>query len=341
MQYYYSYYSGYTAAQFADDEYFREWVLDTDREKYKFWNSYLQLYPEQQHAILKARRMVFASLNAAAAQPLTEEEKMHLKNNIYQQIKQPVRSFKIPLKKNLQLLKIAAVVFGIIIIPAYFFAKDTTSQSLIVERTGAMETKEIMLADSTVVILNANSSITYNSNMASLPNREISLKGNAYFKVKKKVDHAAFTVSVNSLSIAVLGTEFNVNARTKATEIVLTTGKVKVSSGEINIDPVYMSPGEMLQLDTLHNVLVKSNADTLLYSAWTGGKWNFNSTTLVEITSLIYEYYGIESVYTNGKAKQLKISAVVPVTDLGSFINILAKTLDLKISEVNSQLVIQ
>jgi ferric-dicitrate binding protein FerR (iron transport regulator) len=275
-------------------------------------------------------------------QPLTSDEKLTIKQAIYQQINQPVKYLSLFKQKSIQLLKVAAIISGIIMATAYFFNKKPVKETtLIAQHTGIKETKEILLGDSTVIILNANSSITYNSDISTIQNREISLEGNAYFKVKKKVDHRPFTVHANSISIAVLGTEFNVDARSKATEIVLTTGKVKVSSDKDSLMLAYLSPGEKVQLDTLHNSFIKSNSDTKLYTAWTEGKWNFSSTSLLDVTKLIHEYYGIETIFKNEKAKRLKISAVIPVTDLTSFTNILAKTLNLKITEQHNQLNIQ
>ena len=339
-----SYFDGFTEDQFAANDYFRQWVLYAEIEKEKFWNNYLQLNPHQQPAILRARKKVAASLTQHGIQPLTTEEKLKLKHAIYQKINQPVKSFTLLRKKGVQLLKVAAIISGIVVMTAYFLNKKpamVTAATLLVQRTGVKEIKEILLADSSVVILNANSSISYNSNIGNNENREITLEGNAFFKIKKKADHRPFTVHTNSVSIAVLGTEFNVDARSKATAIVLTTGKVKVSADNNNSTAVYMSPGEKVQLDTLQHAFIKSTTNTLLYSAWTEGKWNFSSTSLLDITNLIHEYYGIETVFSKEKIKRLKISAVIPVTDLAAFTNIISKTLNLKITEQHNQLHIQ
>lgn len=334
----YSYFVSYTEDQFVENDYFRQWVLFEESDAVDFWDNYLLLNPQQLQVILRAKKRVEALHNL---KPLSIEEKLVLKNDILKHINQPFLFFKLVRPKSFQLLKVAAIVTGIIMVSIFSLNNKSTVDLLIVQQAGEKETKEIWLADSTVVILNANSSISYYSNIGNNQNRSITLSGNAYFKVKKKADQRPFTVHTNALSIAVLGTEFNVNARSKATEIVLTTGKVKVSSDKNNTPAVYMSPGEKVQLDTLHNAFIKSKTNTLLYSAWTKGQWNFSSTSLLDITNLIDEYYGIETVYKNEKAKQLKISAVFPVKDLTSFTHILAKTLDLKISEYHNQLHIE
>ncbi len=336
-----SYYVGYTEDQFVENDYFQQWIFYAESDTVDFWDNYLLMNPQQLQLIQRAKNRVVALNNKNKVQSLSIEEKLVLKKNIFHHINQPFRSFTLMQYKSYQLLKVAAILSGIVMLTAYFLNKKpsiATTAALLVHRTGVKEIKEILLADSSVVILNANSSITYNSTIGNNQNREIKLEGNAFFKIKKKTDHLPFTVHTNSISIAVLGTEFNVDARSKATAIVLITGKVKVSADNNNSTAVYMSPGEKVQLDTLHNAFIKSTTNTLLYSAWTEGKWNFSSTSLLDITNLINEYYGVETVFANKKIERLKISAVIPVTDLDSFTNILSKTLNIKITEQHNQL---
>ncbi|MEJ7586687.1 MAG: FecR family protein [Ferruginibacter sp.] len=338
-----SYFDGFTEDQFAANDHFRQWVLFAEIDKEEFWNNYLRINPHRRQTISRARKKVEESLTLHGIQPFSTEEKLILKNSIFQEINQPVESFMLLRHKSLRLLKVAAIISGIVMMTAYFLNKKPVPETtlLVHQSTSGKEIKEIFLEDSSIVILNAHSSITYNSDISNNQKREVTLEGNAYFKVKKKADHRSFTVRTNSISIVVLGTEFNVNARSKATEIVLTSGKVKVSAGNHNSTAVYMSPGEKVQLDTLKHSFVKSKTNPLLYSAWTEGRWNFSSTSLLDITNLIYEYYGVKTIFSNEKIKRLKISAVIPVTDLASFTNIISKTLDLKITEQYNQLHIQ
>jgi len=334
----YSFYEGFTDQQFAEDIYFQQWVKYGADDMTAFWNGYLQLYPKQQPTIAGASDIVKAASAKEMNRGLTAEEKSILKAAIYQQINPPIKQYFRFRHTSLRVLKYAAVVSGIILLTILFKNKKATTETFITANTGYEETRTILLPDSTVVILNAHSSITYNSEFANKPNREISLQGNAYFKVKKKADHRSFTVHANTVSITVLGTQFNVNARSRATEVVLTSGKVKVSVDDHSLPPVFMNPGEKIQLDTVHHLFIKSSVNPLMYAAWTEGKWHFSSTSLLDITNLINEYYGVETVYATERIKRLKISAVIPVMELASFINILSKTLDLKITEQNNQL---
>lgn len=341
MKNYYSYYAHFTEEQFAADEYFKHWVIYADSEKNEFWETFVNLFPNQQQNVLQARKIVATSFNTSSFEPLSNKEKQALKQAIYSKINQQANTTITMRSKSKWMLKAAAIVTGILLTTAYLLNNEPKPEKLIAAQTGNRETREIVLADSTVIILNANSSITYKSSINALQNREVYLQGNAYFKVKKKANHSAFTVHTNTIAVTVLGTEFNVDARNKATAVVLTTGKVKLSMNENTRKTMFMQPGDKVEVDTLQMAMVKSAADTLLYKAWTEGNWNFSSTSLQEISKLIHEYYGIETVFPDEKTRHLKITAVIPVTNLGQFINILSKTLDIHISEINNQLEIR
>ncbi len=270
-------------------------------------------------------------------EPLSSEEKMMIRNKIFEQIG---RTFEPPrlMPRVMRVLAVAAVLAGITLVPLRFYKSAPEAQQLVVNRTGDGETKEIVLGDSSVVTLNANSSISYKASIGNDADRQIDLTGNAFFQIRKKADARPFTVHANKLSIAVLGTEFNVNARSKATEVVLTSGKVRLSLNQPGSSTLNMNPGEKVVIDTLNEKMVKSATNTSMYSAWTEGKWNFTSTPLVEVTELIYDYYGIDTRFDSEKLKRLKLNAVIPVTDLATFTEILAKSLDLKITTQNNQL---
>ena len=256
--------------------------------------------------------------------------------------KRDVSSIQTPSRLIPRILVAAAIAGGLVLLTANFFSKPVPEKIYqLVEKTGLGETKKVMLADSSVVILNANSTLTYSSNIAAAASREVRLEGNAFFNITKKSNHTPFLVHTNSIAISVLGTSFNVNARSAATEVVLTTGIVKVTDDQEKLQPVEMAPGEKVSFDPASQAFTKTATDTRLYQAWTDQRWNFSSTTLAEITRLINAYYGVDAKFTDPKLKNLKINGVIPVTDLKSFTNIIAKTLDIKIRQQNNELIIQ
>ena len=79
------------------------------------------------------------------------------------------------------------------------------------------------------MILNAGSVVSYRNDYNST-NRNISLAGEAYFKVARN-ETIPFIVNAGSISIKALGTEFNVKAYTDENiiETTLITGKINIT----------------------------------------------------------------------------------------------------------------
>lgn len=346
-------YAGFAEGQFAADEYFQQWVLEADSDNSQFWESYLLLNPAQKETIKKARLLVkeLASGDYNVL-PLSLEEKIALKENIYQTLNLSSAAGSHSLfsgwKKNWKGWT-AVAALAILAFPVYFLISsdirsagvEKNNDSNLTVKTGAGEIKRIVLEDSTVVVLNANSSLRCSNHFQTGPGRDVFLEGNAFFSVKKDSRHTPFVVHARSLVITVLGTELNVNARSAEAEVELTRGKVKVEQASDQSTSAYLEPGEKIKLDPAAKTLIKTKMNAGLYSAWTQGEWNFHQTSLEDITSLLNEYYGVETVFNNEKNRHLRINAVMAVTNLRKLIPVIEQTLQIKIDFVNNRLIVQ
>ena len=96
-----------------------------------------------------------------------------------------------------------------------------------------------MLPDGSTVRLRGNSQIRY-SEADWESNREVELKGEAYFVVKKG---ERFRVTTENGSVAVLGTRFEVNSDQDTLEVACYSGKVQVSDDEDRVMDV-LKPGD-------------------------------------------------------------------------------------------------
>jgi ferric-dicitrate binding protein FerR (iron transport regulator) len=343
------FYNDFTAEQFAEDNWFQQWVLKMDQEQEEFWLTWLDKHPDRLAVILEARQLVEEQYNNNGVRPLSPSEKEVLKENIYQRLnlmdlggqkRHPTRI------RRLTVRMMAAASVLLLLASAWLLIKKRQSMSerhsmLLAERTGPNEMKKIFLPDSSVVILNANSVLRYNADLSLSESREVQLEGNAYFNVKKDGAYKSFVVHARNLSITVLGTELNVNARSAAAEVGLISGKVKVTNDQQPQQPVYLLPGDKISLDTLKNAFVRSVIDPQLYSAWTDGKWSFRHTALGEIAGLIKEYYGVEVRFTNEKSRHLSINAVIAVGSLAKLIPVLEQTLHIQMLLSESRLTIE
>ncbi|MFS4467093.1 FecR family protein [Maribacter sp. 2210JD10-5] len=117
-------------------------------------------------------------------------------------------------------LRVAAVV-AILLTGAYFYL-NTLDENI---TTQYAESKEIVLPDNSEIILNADSQLSYSEKNWS-KERNINLNGEAFFKVAKG---KKFTVATEQGTIAVLGTQFNVENRDGFFEVTCFEGLVSVT----------------------------------------------------------------------------------------------------------------
>ena len=119
-----------------------------------------------------------------------------------------------------QFLRVAAVI-AVLLGGAYFYlgSLDQHYSAQLAEQTS------VTLPDASEVLLNAESSITFNEKNWD-DNRNVTLAGEAFFKVAKG---EKFTVSTEAGNVAVLGTQFNVESRDDFFEVTCYEGLVSVS----------------------------------------------------------------------------------------------------------------
>ncbi len=122
-----------------------------------------------------------------------------------------------PFKK---FLRVAAVI-AVLIVGSYFYL-NTLDESI---TTDFAERSEVILPDSSEIFLNAGSQVSFSEKKWD-QKRDVSLKGEAFFKVAKG---KKFTVSTEHGTVTVLGTQFNVENRKGFFEVTCYEGLVSVT----------------------------------------------------------------------------------------------------------------
>ncbi len=117
-------------------------------------------------------------------------------------------------------LRVAAVV-AVLLAGAYLYL-NSLNESI---TTQYAENKQVVLPDNSEIVLNADSEISYSKKKWD-KQRNVNLEGEAYFKVAKG---KRFTVITEGGSVAVLGTQFNVENRRGFFEVTCYEGLVSVT----------------------------------------------------------------------------------------------------------------
>ncbi|WP_312399941.1 FecR family protein [Sphingobacterium sp.] len=183
--------------------------------------------------------------------------------------------------------------------------KIVSQQNILKTPKGA--TYELVLADGTLVSLNADSKLTYPSSFES-GKRIVELEGEAYFQVQKTKDHREFIVKTGNQQIKVLGTKFNINAYSGDAGIrtSLEEGAVIVSKQN---SAVRLKPNEQAFSEQGKLRSKSINIDQVL--SWKSGQFYFDGTNTVEVFNEIARWYDIDITY-NKQGNAAQYSGKIP-----------------------------
>ncbi|MEC5146298.1 FecR domain-containing protein [Chitinophaga sp. 212800010-3] len=231
----------------------------------------------------------------------------------------------------------AAVVAAVVLL--YLPRKHQPSLAAVSTGYGLM--KEVVLPDGTAVTLNANSTLQYDSIGWNPGAREVWITGQAFFNVAPDAAGKFMVHAGDKLSVQVLGTRFNVAARTGHAQVVLNSGKVKVSVPDNgNEHTMTLQPGEMASYNPGNGQLTRQTVDTLQLTCWKDNQKVFRNATLAEVADFIGEQFGTKVTFANAELSQLQFTGATPANDLDMLLNILTKSLDIKINKHNNQVII-
>ncbi len=320
-------YYHFSVNDFVMDEYFQAWVWKPTDENSAFWRDWLSHHPDKAENVEKAREML-KKLNFPKYS-LSDQEVAEVWNTIQnQEQRQEVAPHKTSLSYGWY--SAASVLF--IFCAAYFFISQKNNR--VEFETAFGETRSILLPDSSTVILNANSQITYATDWDNQSIREVWLQGEAFFEVRHKQNDQPFKVTVDDgVAVEVLGTSFNVYHRTAQTKVVLNTGQIRMSLPNEKREDVkiMMKPGDLVEVKS--KKYSKRQVDANLYIAWTQNKLILDYTSLGQIIQMLKDNYGIEVQVERPELLNQTVSGSIPMPKPESSVEQIAKAFQLTITK--------
>ena len=165
---------------------------------------------------------------------------------------------------------------------------------------------KLFLSDSTEVILNSDSEIRFPVKFGK-NERDVFLRGEAFFIVKKDVSRPFVVNADNKISVEVLGTQFNLQAYPdkKNVETTLNEGLVRVYDGK---QSVKIQPNQQVVYNSDVKQLVVRPVDASLYSAWKDGRFVLLNNTLEDIMICLGRWYNIDVFWVNPELKEYHFS---------------------------------
>ncbi|MEK6480319.1 FecR domain-containing protein [Catalinimonas sp. 4WD22] len=332
-------YLQYDVDDFAADPFFIRWVKQADEESTLFWEHFVAKHPEKSETIAQAKSIV-AFLNFYAESP-TEEEQQEVKKKVMKLINSERQSGGSRSYLNHYFSVAAALTF--LLLAGYLLWRFAFTTPYHEYATEFGEQQQIVLPDSTVVKLNANSSLRVNKDWNDNQLREVWLVGEAFFDVVKMPVAAdgRFIVHTEKLDVEVLGTTFNVQARHGETQVVLSTGKVKLNQPKLltNAEAMFLEPGEMATLS--QDKLVKKHVDPKIYSSWKENRLVFENESIRNIMQRLRDTYGYEVKVTNEEWLDLKFTGSCPADDISILMMALSESFEFEANLNHQQIIIQ
>ncbi|WNH11502.1 FecR family protein [Thalassobellus suaedae] len=169
---------------------------------------------------------------------------------------------------------------------------------------------EVLLSDGTHVHLNAGTSLKYPVKFLAGQNRQVYLKGEAFFSVAKDTKHP-FIVNSGALNVQVLGTQFNVSSypEDSETDVVLVEGSVSLYS-KVNVNNnVLLKPGFKGSYSK-QNISISTNpVITSVYTSWIDGGLVFRNMTFNNILKKMERHYNVKITANNIELANEKFNA--------------------------------
>lgn len=217
------------------------------------------------------------------------------------------------------------------LILGYLYFRGTGAEDKYAEITAAAGSViRFELPDHSVVWLNAGSTLRYPT-VFRKDNRNVDLKGEAYFDVQADRKCPFYVNTPNGLSVYVYGTKFNVSAYEDDSyiETVLEEGKVNVISPDRET-VTQLVPGERLLYDKQEQKLLKSQVDVYEKVAWKDGKLIFRNASLDDIFKRLARHFNVEIQFNNRYGKEYKYRATFRNETLPQILDYLSKSATLK-----------
>lgn len=197
-----------------------------------------------------------------------------------------------------QLVAYAAIIMIPILVFASFYWYERASSLLLNEDTVILADQgmpvSIQLPDGTDVTLNAGSSLRYNLKRFNKKERRIKFDGEGYFDVTK-LDKSPFLIEVPDMQVRVLGTRFNLLARTGMdyNEIFLEEGHVNLlAADQKRSQELY--PQQKAIFNKKNGTFSVKKEDGHSVSYWRRGELHFSEAPLSEVMEALSETFDVK-----------------------------------------------
>lgn len=325
-------YQLFTKDDFLEDAFFLEWVKYATPAATAFWTAYRDSVPPNLRELEQAIAAMNAILSMERIVPSAD-----VKAAVWAGIQRGLSAENIvPVyRKTRWYWAAAAVLAPLIAISGWFLLRPEKMNKVV---SGYGQQLRVTLPDSTVVVLNAHSELSYYHWRKGT--REVWLTGEALFDVHHRTMPVAsnFIVHAGNVDVEVLGTVFNVKERGAKVEVFLKEGKVKVSAKN-SADVLILQPNEKAAYEQELKSLQKAPAKKEVALGWTENKMSLQHTAVKDIINTLHDTYGFTILLEDPAVANRTIDGLLPLNNVNNVLFELSTILNVKIEKNNDTLI--
>jgi ferric-dicitrate binding protein FerR (iron transport regulator) len=255
-----------------------------------------------------------------------------------------------PRRIRMYALPAAACLLVLALVGAWWFSLRDQSPAGREISTQKGSRSHVVLPDGSEVWLNSNSSIAYKGDF-NRSSRELTLTGEAYFKVAKNADKP-FIIQAGALQVKVLGTAFNIRSYADEPDIetTLESGAVEITLNDQPGNTIQLKPGQKLRVDNslrsayandsalgqpadpgapmllLSKMKVDTAGNAMADAAWKEGKLVFDGDDFERVASKIEKWYDVTVVSENQHLHSSSFTGVFDNKSLETVLSTLRET---------------
>ncbi len=183
------------------------------------------------------------------------------------------------------------------------------------------------LSDGSVVTLNRHAIISYEKNFRG-NQRKVSLQGEAFFAVAPD-KNKPFVVEVNDVTVAVLGTSFNIASTPDLVEVIVESGSVKVEKNHI---AVTLFPQESITVRREDTLLIKEKNTDQLHNYYHTGEFVCDNTPLWKLVQALNEAFNTNIIIQNEELRNLPLTTTFHHESLENILGVISETFSISIA---------
>jgi len=200
------------------------------------------------------------------------------------------------------------------------------------------EVFKIILSDSTIVWLNADSKLRYPKFFL----KNLDTRKEAYFDVAHNTEQP-FIVETNSIDVKVLGTQFNVSSYPNH-EVISTTlvkGSVSINEKNKQENSILITPDQQASFNKNSNELSSKFVNTENYTAWIQKRIVFDKMPFAHILEKIERTYNVNIQNNNEELNKELFTGEFDVENIETIFKALSTSINFEYDITKNQIIIK